>query len=95
MVLVVTLHNLPEPHADVTRAMMLPVLELGLDDLELRNQPLLRRNAPHVKSSTTREVSTKMREPQKREGLGLSLATPLPVSDGEPPELDQTRLFRM
>src|SRR6516164_3307295 len=40
-------------------------------------------------------MSTEMREPQKRKGLGFSLATPLSIPDGEPPELDQTRLVRM
>jgi len=75
--------------------MVLPGLKLCLDDIEFRNHPLLRRNAPDVKSSAAREVSTEMREPQKRESLGFSLATPLSVSDGEPPELDQTRLVRM
>jgi hypothetical protein len=75
--------------------MMLPVLKLCLDDSELRNDPLLRRNAPDVKGSAAREIAAKMRESQKREGLGFSLATLLPVSDGEPPELDQTRLLRM
>ena len=36
-----------------------------------------------------------MREPQEYEGFWLSLATPLPVSEGKPPELDQPRLVRM
>jgi len=95
MVLVITLHNLPKPSADLSRAMMLPVLQLCLDDSKLRNHPLLRRNAPDVKGPAAREISAEMREPQKRKGLGFSLATPLSVSDGEPPELDQTRLVRM
>ena len=95
VILVVTLHNLSEPSADLTRAMVLPVLKLCLEDIELRNHPLLRRNAPDVKGSAAREVSTEMREPQKRKGLGFSLATPLSIPDGEPPELDQTRLVRM
>jgi hypothetical protein len=95
MVLVIALHNLPKPYADLTRTMVLPVLKLCLDDIELRNHPLLRRNAPDVKSSAARKVPTEMSEPQEREGLGFSLATPLSVSDGEPPELDQTRLVRM
>jgi hypothetical protein len=95
MVLVVALHNLPKPCADFTRTMMLPVLKFCLDDIELRNHPLLRGDTPDVKGSAAREISTKMRESQKREGLGFSLATLLPVSDGEPPELDQTRLVRM
>ena len=95
MVLVIALYNLSEPSADLTRAMVLPALKLCLDDIELRNHPLLRRNAPDVKGSAAREVSTEMREPQKRKGLRFSLATPLSLSDGEPPELDQTRLVRM
>jgi hypothetical protein len=64
-------------------------------DLELRHHSLLRRNAPDVIGSAAREISTKMREPQKGEGFGFSLATLLTVSNGEPPELDQTRLVRM
>src|SRR5262249_30778960 len=95
MVLVVALHNLSEPDADLTRAMVLPALKLCLEDIELRNHPLLRRNAPVVKGSAARQVSKEMCEPQKREGLGFSLATPLSIPDGEPPELDQTRLVRM
>jgi hypothetical protein len=66
MVLVVALRNLPKPCADFTRAMMLPILKLCLDDIEFRNHSLLRRNAPDVKGSAAREISTKMREPQKR-----------------------------
>jgi len=95
MVLVIALHDLPKPCADFTRAMMLPILKLCLDDMELRNHSLLRRHAPDVKGSAAREISAKMRESQKREGLGFSLATLLAVSDGEPPELDQTRFVRM
>jgi len=87
MVWVVALHNLPKPCADVPRTMMLPVLKLCLDDSELRNHPLLRGEASDVKGSAAREISTKMRESQKREGLGFPLATLLPVSDGEPPEV--------
>ena len=36
-----------------------------------------------------------MREAQERKGLWFSLAAPLPVLFGEPPELDQSRLLRM
>ena len=86
MVLVIALHNLSDPFADLTRAMVLPMLKLCLDDFELRDHPLLRRNAPDVKGSAAREVSTEMREPQKRKGLRFFLATPLSLSDGEPPE---------
>ena len=36
-----------------------------------------------------------MREAQERKGLWFSLAAPLPVLFGKPPELDQSRLLRM
>lgn len=72
-----------------------PVLKLSLNDAKLRNHPLLRRNAPDVEGSAAHEVPTEVGEPQKREGLRFSLVTPLPVSDGEPPEFDQPRLVRM
>ena len=71
---------------------MFPVLKLSLDDGKLRNHPLLRGDAPDIKSSAAREISAKMRESQKREGLRFSLATLLPVSDGEPQELLDGRL---
>jgi hypothetical protein len=60
MVLVIALHNLSEPDADLTRTMMLPALKLCLEDIELHNHPLLRRNAPDVKGSAAREVSTRV-----------------------------------
>ena len=91
MVLVVTQHDPPKPHADLTRTMMPPVLKLSLDRLELRNHALLRRHAPDIEGSAARELPTVVGEPKKREGLRLSLPTPLPVSDGEPPEFDQSR----
>jgi hypothetical protein len=93
MVSVVTLNNLPKPSADLTRAMVLAVLKLCLDGLELGNHPLLRRNAPDVEGPAAREVSTVMREPQKREGLGFSLTTLLSIPDGEPPELRSVASF--
>jgi hypothetical protein len=95
VVLVVALHNLPKPCAGLTRAMVLPVLKLCLDAIELRNHPLLRRNAPDVKGSAARQVSTEMCEPRNVKVIGFSLATPLSIPDVEPPELDQTRLVRM
>ena len=95
MVLVIAQHDPPKPRADLTRTMMPPVLKLSLDRLQLRNHSLLRRHAPDVEGSAARELPTVMGEPEKGEGLRLSLATPLSVSDGEPPELDQTRLVRM
>ena len=75
--------------------MMPPVLKFSLDRLELPHHSLLRRHAPNIVGSTARELPTVVGEPKKHEGLRLSLATPLPVSDGEPPKLDQTRLVRM
>jgi hypothetical protein len=47
------------------------VLKLCLYDVELRNHPLLRGDAPDIKSSAAREISAKVRESQKREGLGV------------------------
>jgi hypothetical protein len=75
--------------------MVLPALQLGLDDFELRCHPLRRRNSPDIEGSAAPEVPTEMREPQKREGLRLSLATLLSVSSGKPPEFDQSRLVRL
>src|SRR5436309_701062 len=49
--------------------MVLPALQLGLDDFELRCHPLRRRNSPDIEGSAAPEVPTEMREPQKRERL--------------------------
>jgi hypothetical protein len=87
MILVVTQHNLPKPDTDLGRTMMLPASKLGLDGFELRNHPLFRRNSPDDEWSC-RELSTKMRKAQKREGLWLPFATPLPSSRSKPPELN-------
>jgi hypothetical protein len=51
--------------------MVLSVLKFCLYDIELRNHPLLRRNAPDIEGCAAREVSAEVREPQGREGLGL------------------------
>ena len=75
--------------------MMPPVLKLSLNRLELRNHALLRRHAPDIEGSAARELPTVVGEPKEHEGLRLSLATPLPVSDGEPPKLDKSRFVRM
>jgi len=74
--------------------MMLPALELGLDGFELRNHPLLRRNPPDDESSVGK-LPTEVGETQEREGLWFSLSALLPVSSGEPPELDQSCLVRV
>jgi hypothetical protein len=46
VVLVVAVNDLPKPCTDIARAIMHPAAKLYLDSLELRNHPLLRRNAP-------------------------------------------------
>jgi hypothetical protein len=38
---------------------------------------------------------TKLGKAQERKGLWFSHSTTLPVSSGDPPELDQSRLIRM
>ncbi len=68
--------------------MMLPALKLDLDGLELRYHSLLRRDPPDGESSIGLALPTKVGETQEREGLWFSLSTLLPVSSGEPPELD-------
>ena len=40
MVLVVAGNNLPKPYTNLTGAIVLPELKLGLDGLQLRSQPL-------------------------------------------------------
>jgi hypothetical protein len=58
----------------------------------MRTHPLLRRRALDVKGSAAREVPTEMREHQRREGLGVSLGTPLSVTNAELLEFDPSRL---
>ena len=53
MVLVVALHDLPKPCADLTRTMMLPGLKRSLDRFQLRNHPLLRTQGVRVSRSGT------------------------------------------
>ena len=75
--------------------MMLPALKLGLYGFELRNHPLGRRDSPDSKGSAPPEMPAMMREPQEYEGFWFSLATPFSISEGKPPELDQSCLVRM
>jgi len=75
--------------------MMLPSLELSLDGFEFRDHPLLRRNPPDDEGSVLAALPTVVSETQEGEGLWFSLATLLPVSSGEPPELDQSCLVRV
>ena len=95
MVLVVAQHNLAQPCTDLGRTMMLPALKLSLDGFELRDHPLLRRNPPDDESSVADALPTEVGETQKREGFWFSLSPLLPVTSGEPPELDQSCLVRM
>ena len=95
MVLVVAQHNLPKPCTDLARAMMLPALKLCLDGLSFATIRFFAVMRQTMKAPLLVALPTKVRETQKREGLGFSLATLFPVSGGEPPELDQSRLVRM
>ena len=88
--------NLPKPFADLARTVMLPALKLGLNGFELRNHPLRRRDSPDGKSSATPEMPTIMREPQEYVKVsGFPSPRRFSVSEGKPPELDQSRLVRM
>src|SRR5208283_5566828 len=94
MVLVVAQHNLPKPSTDLACTMMLPALKLSLHGFQLRDHPLLRRDSPDDESSVG-ELPTEVGEAQESEGLWFSLSALLPVSSGEPPELNQPCLVRM
>src|SRR5262249_59817388 len=94
MILVITQQTLPKPCAALDRAMMLPELKFSLDGFELRDHPLLRRDPPNDEWSGG-EPPTEVGETQERESFRLSLATPLSVSSGVPPELDQSCLIRV
>jgi hypothetical protein len=74
--------------------MMPSALKLRLDGFELRDHPLLRRNPPDDEGSIG-ELPTEVGKAQECEGLWFSLSTLLPISSGEPPELDQSRLVRV
>ena len=84
VVLVISQHNLPKPHTDLARTMMLPALKLDFHGLELRDHPLLRCNPPDDESSVG-ELPTEVGETQESEGLWFSLSTPFPVSSGKAP----------
>jgi len=73
---------------------MAAVEQLHFDFLELGHHPLLRRFTPDREGSVL-TLPAVMREAQKGECLRLSLTTLLSVQGGEPPKLDQPRLFRM
>ena len=95
MVLVIAQHNLPEPCSDRGHAFMHPALKLSLDGFEFRNHSLLRSDPPYGEGSALVALPTVVGEAQEGEGLWFSLSPLLPVSSGEPPELDQSSLVRM
>src|SRR5260221_9163124 len=95
VVLVITQHDLPEPPTDFGHAIMLPALKLSLDGFELRDNSLLRSDPPYGEGPALVALPTVVGEAQEREGLWFSRSPLLPVSIGEPPELDQSCLVRM
>src|ERR1051325_6816101 len=95
MVLVITQHHLPKPCTGFAGRVMLPALKFSLEGFQLRNHPLLGRNPPDGEDSGVSGTPTELGETQKRKGLRFSLATPLSVFGGEPPELDQSCLLGM
>ena len=95
MVLVITQHNSAKPCTDCGRAIMLPALKLSLDGFQLRDHPLLRRDSPDDECSITDALPTEVSKTQERKGLWFSLSALFPVTNGEPPELDQSCLVRM
>jgi hypothetical protein len=74
---------------------MHPAVKLRLDDFELRNHSLFRSDPPYGEGSALVALPTVVGKAQESEGLWFSLSPLLPVSSGEPPELDQSSLVRM
>jgi hypothetical protein len=95
VVLVIAIDDLPKPFTDVAWAIMHPAAKLGLDSLEFRNHPLLRRNAPDCERIGLVASPTVVSKAQEVERLWFSRTTPLPVSGSIAPELDQPGLLRM
>jgi len=95
MVSVVSEDNLLQPLTDGRHRLVHPMTQLGFNRSQLRNHPLLGRFAPDDEGATLARRPTIMRETEEREGVGFSIATSFSVSGGEPPELDQSCLFRM
>jgi hypothetical protein len=76
VVLVVAVDDLPKPCTDVAWAIMHPATELGLDSLELRNHPHLRRNAPDGERVGLVPSPTVVRESSPGELHSEALAEP-------------------
>ena len=81
VVLVVAVDDLPKPCTDLAWASMHPAAKFDLDGLQLRNHPLLRRNAPDGEGPGLVALPTVVSEPQEGERLWLSRAAPIPVSN--------------
>jgi hypothetical protein len=95
VVLVVVVDDLPKPCTDDAWTIMHPAAKLDLDSLELRNHPLLRRNAPDGERIGLVATPTEVSEAQEVERLRFSRTTLLPVSGSIASELDQPGLLRM
>ena len=95
MVLVVASDHLPKPCTDLTDTIMLPAEKLNLDDLQLRNHSLIRRNPPDGEGIGLVASPAVVSEAQEREGLRFPFAPLFPFVGCKTPELDQPSLFRV
>src|SRR6266568_957970 len=95
MVLVVAGDHTSKPYTDLTGAIMLTALKLGLDGFELRNHSLLRSDPPDGEGLGLVALPTEVGEAQEVEGLRFPFPTPLPFTGRIAPELDQPCLVRM
>lgn len=95
VVLVITSDDLPKPCTDLAWASMHPAAKFDLNGLQLRNHPLLRRNAPDGKGIGLVAPPTVVSEAQEVERLRFSRPTLLPVSGSIAPEFDQPGLLLM
>src|SRR5580692_9906339 len=73
MVLVVAGDHTPKPYTDLTGAIMLTALKLGLDGFELRNHTLLRSDSPDGEGLGLVALPTEVGEAQEVESLRVSL----------------------
>src|SRR5215475_13314122 len=87
VVLVIAVDDLPKPCTDLAGASMHPAAKLDLDGLQLRNHPLLRRNASDGEGVGLVASPTVVSEAQEVERLRFSCTTLLPVSGSIASEL--------
>src|SRR5438874_6649708 len=73
MVLVITRYNLSQPFTDRRDRLMHPVTQLCFDELQLCDNPLVRRLSPDDEGPVAPSTSTIVRETEEREGFGFSL----------------------